>query len=221
MMRRRPLLKGLVSVAVCGMMMCTACSTAWIGEAEQIVAALIPGIANLLTLVTALQGRDVPAGDLQTMQSAGSQAEADLELIKSLIAQYQKAEAAEQPGLLNQIQGEVSTVQSNLSEVLPALHIKDAATQEKLTAVVGVLLAEVESVAAILPRTSQASPRTARMLASSEQIKAPLTAKEFIGSYNKTMAAKTGEAELDRTTSGLKIHLHGKFARWATAGWLK
>ncbi len=49
----------------------------------------------------------------------------------------------------------------------------------------------------------------------------PLTANEFVASYNATMTAKTGNAELDHATAGLRIHLHGKFARWASAGILK
>jgi hypothetical protein len=35
------------------------------------------------------------------------------------------------------------------------------------------------------------------------------------------MTAKTGDGGLDRATAGLKIHVHGKFARWASAGILK
>ena len=49
----------------------------------------------------------------------------------------------------------------------------------------------------------------------------PLTASEFVRSYNATLTAKTGNAELDRVTAGLQIHLHGKVARWLTAGVLK
>jgi len=39
---------------------------------------------------------------------------------------------------------------SELDGLLPALHIKDPATQAKITAVIGILLSEVESVAAIV-----------------------------------------------------------------------
>jgi hypothetical protein len=48
-----------------------------------------------------------------------------------------------------------------------------------------------------------------------------MTASEFVSSYNATMTAKTGNAELDHATAGMRIHLHGKFARWASAGRLK
>jgi len=201
--------KALMVVVLCGTMMSTACSTAWVGEAERIVAALIPATANLVALVATLQGKNISASDLQMIQSAGAQAEADLQLMQSLIAQYQKADAAAQPGLLNQIQAQMSAVQSNLNGLLPALHIKDAATQAKITAVIGILLSEVESVAAIVPLVkANASPGMMAMAAKQVKKQAPLT-------------AKTGNAELDHAAAGLRIHVHEKFARWASAGLLK
>jgi hypothetical protein len=213
--------KAILAVVLCGTMMWTACSTAWIGEAEEIVAALIPGMANLVALVAALQGKSVSAGDLQTIQSAGSQAGADLQLMQALIAQYQKADASAQPGLLNQIQVALNAVQSTLSGILPALHIKDAATQAKITAVVGILLSEVQSVAAIVPLVNPSAAGRTMAAASQATKKAPLTANQFVASYNATLTAKTGNVELDHATAGLRIHLHEKFARWASAGLLK
>jgi hypothetical protein len=49
----------------------------------------------------------------------------------------------------------------------------------------------------------------------------PLTASEFVTSYNATLTAKTGNVELDRATSGLQIHAHSKVERWGTVGVLK
>ncbi|MFZ0774596.1 MAG: hypothetical protein WCA49_15925 [Candidatus Sulfotelmatobacter sp.] len=213
--------KGLAAL-LCGTIIWTACSTAWIGEAEQIVAALIPATANIVTLVATLQAKDVSASDLRTIQSAGTQAGADLQLMQSLITQYQKADASEQPGLLNQIQAAMSAVQLTLNGLLPALHIKDATTQAKITAVVGVLLSEVESMAAIVPLVnSSASPAMMTMAARQVRKQPPLRAGEFVSSYNAIMTAKTGNAELDHAAAGLRIHLHGKFGRWASAGLLK
>jgi len=221
-MKKAGIVKVLVAMLLCGTLVWTACSTAWIGEAEQIVAAMIPATANLVALVATLQGGNVSAADLQTIQSAGAQAGADLQLMQSLITQYEKADAGAQPGLLNQIQAAMSAVQSTLNGLLPALHIKDAATQAKITAVVGILISEVESVAAIVPLVNaSASPGMMAMAAKHVKKQAPLTASEFVASYNATMTAKTGNAELDHAAAGMKIHLHGKVARWASAGLLK
>jgi hypothetical protein len=221
-MRSATILKRTMAMVLCGTMMWTGCSTAWIGEAEQIVAALIPAAANILTLVTAIHGQSVSAEDLKTIRSAGSQVGADLQLIESLMAVYQKADAASQPGLLSQIQAATSAVQSDISGLLPALHIQDAATQAKVTAVIGVVLSEVESLSAIVPLINpSSSPAMMTMAAKQAKKQPPLTANEFVASYNATIMAKTGNAALDHATEGMRIHLHGKIARWASLGMLK
>ena len=209
-----------------------ACSTAWIAEAEQIVAALIPAAANIVALVAALQGKSVSAADLATIQNAGTQAGADLQLVQSLIAAYQKADATEKPGILNQIQAALMTAQAGLKGVLPALHIQDAATQAKITAVLGIVISEVQSLAAIVPvvsgETSSGRRRcwhpacgqlgnqipTLRTGSAKWAPGTPLTASQFVSSFNATLTAKTGNADLDRVTAGLRVHVHWRAARW-------
>ncbi|MGB7599808.1 MAG: hypothetical protein WBM24_05855 [Candidatus Sulfotelmatobacter sp.] len=221
-MKNAKIEKELIAMVLAVTLMSTACSTAWIGEAEQIVEALIPAVANLVTLVATLQGKDVTAGDLQTIQNAGAQAGADLQLMQSLISQYEKADATAQPGLLNQIQAAMNAVQTTLNGLLSALHIQDVATQAKITAVVGLMISEVESMAAIVPLVNPgASPAMMTMAVKQAKKQPPLTAAEFVSSYNASMTAKTGNTQLDYATAGLRVHLHDKFARWASAGLLK
>jgi hypothetical protein len=214
--------KAFLTLILSTTLVLNACSTTWIGEAEQIVAALVPAAANIVALVAALQGKSISASDLETIQGAGSQAGADLQLLQSLIAAYQKADAAEQPGILNQIQAAINAAQATMGGLLPALHIKDAATEAKITAVVGIVLSEIQSLAAIVPLVDVgAAPATVARAAGRVKKQPPLTASEFVASYNATLTAKTGNADLDRATAGMRIHLHGKFARWASAGLLK
>lgn len=203
-----------------GTMMLMACSTAWIGQAEEIVAALIPATANIVTLVATLEG-NVSAADLQTVQNAGAQAGTDLQLMQSLIVQYQKADATAQPELLSQIQAALTAVQSTLNGLLPALHIKDATTEAKITAVVGILLAEVQSVAEVVPLASGGAAPLELAPGKAVKSQAALSANQFAGSYNATMTAKTGNADVDRATAGLRIHVHGRIERWASGGLLK
>jgi hypothetical protein len=217
------LAKAVLALVLGSTLIWTGCSTAWVGQAEEIVAALIPAAANIVALVAALQGKSVSAADLQTIQSAGAQAGADLQIVQSLITAYQKADAGAQAGILNQIQSAIDAVQANFEGLLPALHIKDAATQAKITAVVGIVLAEVQSLAAIVPLV-KAGTEAAHVLQKTQGVGhpgVPLSAGAFVDSYNATLTAKTGDVELDRATAGLKIHAHGKVARWATAGLLK
>jgi hypothetical protein len=227
-MRGKRMGAAVVAVVLCMTMAFVGCSTAWIQEAEEIVAALIPAAGNIVALVAAVQGKGVSANDMQMIQNAGAQAGADLQLIQSLITAYEKADATAQPGILNQIESAIAAVQAQLQGLLPALHIQDAATQAKVTAVIGIVLSEVESLAAVVPtikNTSQtsnlAAPSAARVGHASGAVKAPLTASEFVSSYNATLTAKTGNAALDRATAGLKLHQHGKVARVVSAGLLK
>jgi hypothetical protein len=220
--KRQGRVRVFVALAVCIAVMMTACSTTWITQAEQIVAVLIPAASNLVALVSALEGKSVSTADLQMIQNAGTQAGAGLQLIQSLITQYENADAAAKPGILSQIQTAINTVQANLNALLPALHIKDAATQAKVTAVVGILLSEVQSLAAMVPLANASASAEMRAKAAGEAKKRPpLSASEFVKSYNATMKAKTGNSDLDRAASGMEIHRHGKLARWATAGILK
>ena len=233
-----------VALVLSGTMILAGCSTDWVGEAQQIVAAMIPATTNLVTLVATLQGKTVSAEDLAMIQSASTQAGADLELISSLIAAYQKADDAAKPGILSQIQSAMNAVQVNLQGLLPALHIKDTSTQTKVAAVVGILISEVQSLAALVPLVQSAGARGQGSVAARVSMApsstgesqtshlsqmqgevghpaAPLSAREFVKSYNSTLKPKTGNAALDRATSGLQIHQHGAVARWASAGVLQ
>jgi hypothetical protein len=210
-----------IAVVLCATMALTGCSLNWIAEGEQIVAVLIPAATNLVSLVAALEGKTVSTADVQLIQNAGTQAGADLQLIQALIAAYEKADAASKPGILSRIQDAVGAVETNLQGLLPALHIKDATTQAKITAVVGILLSEVQSLAAVVPVVKNQPSAVSRQLSGQLHPKAPLTAREFVESYNATLTAKTGNADLDRATAEFEIHEHGKAARWATVGALK
>jgi hypothetical protein len=221
-MSRSKLRRGVVAVALGLTMVMVGCSTAWIEQAEEIAAALVPAAANLVTLVATLQGKTVSAADLQLIQNAGTQAGADLQLIQALIAAYQTADTTAQPGILNQIESAITAVQGNLQGLLQALHIQDAATQAKITAVVGILLSEVQSLAAVVPLVRDPASRAQNAREMEHPLpKAPLSASEFVKSYNATMTAKTGNAAVDRVTAGLRIHQHGKLARWGSLGVLQ
>jgi len=203
-------------------MICTACSTAWISEAENIVAALLPAAANIIALISAVKGGQESAADLQAINEAGAQAQGDLQLVQTLVSEYEKADASAQPGLLVQIQTAIATAQTNLGSILPSLHIKDAATQAKITALVSVVLSEIESLAAIVPLVKPGASSAMVAMATRQASRTmPLSADEFVTAYNKTMTAKTGNGSLDKAASGLAIHRHGKLARVATGGLLK
>jgi len=224
-MRKRNYGRVLVGLGLCATMVLSGCSTSWVDEANQIVAVLIPASENLVTLAAMLQGKSVSPVDLETIQNAGKATAADLQLIHSLIAAYEKADASAKPGILNEIQSAIGATQANLQGLLAGLHIKDVATQTKITAVVGILLSEVQSLAAMVPvvQANQAKMSTpaAKNAASVGHPRVPLSAAEFVKSYNSTLTAKTGNAELDGAAALLPIHSHSRVERVVSAGVLR
>lgn len=138
------------------------------------------------------------------------EASADLRLIRAFLATYEAANDANKPGILKDIQNAISAMQANLQGLMLGLHIKDAATQAKVTAIAGILLLEVESLAELVPLVqgegTGARGRSAAAARVAMRRNHSLSASEFVRSYNATMTEKTGRAELDRVTGGLQLH---------------
>ena len=204
-MGRRNLGVGAIAGVLSLIVIWSGCSRNWIGEARAIVSVLIPATVNLVTLVATLQGKTVSAEEVAIVQSAGKEAAADLQLVQGFIAAYEKADETSKAGILNEVQNVIGALQGNLQGLIQGLHIKDEATQRKIAAVVGLLQAEVDSLAAIVPVVQgqgRGTPASRRLAAGSKN---PLSAEEFVKSYNSALRAKSGDAELDRVAMGLRI----------------
>ena len=184
------------------------CATNWVATARGIVGVLIPAATNLVTLVAAVQGKSVTSSEMALVQNAGIEASADLQLIQAFLAAYEAADETGKKGILNEIQNVILALEGNLQGVIAGLHIKDAAVQSKVTAVAGILLAEVKSLAAIVPviQGQGTGSRGTVLPRISMRGKAPLSSREFVKSYNSVLQAPSGNAELDRVTAGLQIH---------------
>ena len=180
------------------------CSTNWVQQGQEIIAVLMPAAANLVILVATLQGKEISAEDLALVQKAGSEVGADLTLVQGLIGAYESADEKAKQRILNQIQSGIQAAQENLQGLMLSLHIKDESTQVKVRAIVGILLAEVQSLAAILP-VIQGQGAGARDQGAAAGRKKPMSAGEFTKSYNAIITAKTGRAELDDVSDGLKL----------------
>ncbi len=64
---KRQIYQGKVGAALvlCLTIALTACSVAWIGQAQAIVAALIPAAGNIIALLAVFQGKTISAQDQQ------------------------------------------------------------------------------------------------------------------------------------------------------------
>jgi hypothetical protein len=126
------------------------CSTAWTSEAVQIITLLGPIVQSAIAILAAF-GVGLPPGTLAAFQKWSGDAQSALIELKGLIDEYNTAEASAQPGLLNEIQTLLSTVSGSLSDILPTLHITNAQTQEKITAIVQLIAQELTALMALIP----------------------------------------------------------------------
>ncbi len=174
-LNRKSRISMMVAVPVLAAALVTAgCGVAqWIQTVEQIVPVVLPMVSNLIAAVALLEGKTVTAQDLTTITNAATQISSDLSLVGQLIQQYQAQPAT---GTLNQISSAVSDAQSHLSQILPALHITDASTVQKITAIVNLISGELTAIANVIPlvqsgNTAQAKRQAAKLL-SARQLKA-------------------------------------------------
>lgn len=134
-------------------LMLAGCTTAWTGEATNIIKLLVPAIESALAIMAAF-GVGLAPNVLQSVQSWASQATADLNQVATLIEQYNTAEAGAKPGLLTEIQTILSTVTANLQSLLPSIHVTDANTQAKVTAIITLISDEMTALIGLVPAIS-------------------------------------------------------------------
>ena len=171
----------------------TACSTAWTSEAVNIINLLVPSITSILGILAAF-GLGLSPQAVTDVQNWANQATAGLQTVASLIDQYNAAEATAQPGLLVEIQTALSTITSNLSTLLPEIHVTDPGTQAKILAVVEAVQAEMTALINLVPAIKNAQASGA---SPADQLKAIVNDPAFAAlksakDYKKDFNSKAG-----------------------------
>lgn len=181
-------------------MLATACSTSWVTEAIAITNAILPVAINIIQLTTALQGTATATGDTALAQKWANTITTDLTTLQSLLNQCNAAAAGAKPGILEKIQGAIGVTQNDLGTLLPALHIANPQTVAKITSIVGLVSAELQSIEALVQAAQGNKTYTWHRLSGR-----PLTAKEFNAAYKKVVKAPSGYAPLDSATGALVL----------------
>ena len=193
-----------LSAILWSLMLLCGCTTAWTGEASNIINVLVPAVHAILGLIAAL-GAKIPDTAAQAINDWGKQAQAALQQIKDLIAQYENAEATAKPGLLVEIQTAAETVVNNLGQILPTLHITDPVTQRKVTDVANAILVELQALVNVIPALQgKLHLRDIKDM--------PLDAGHFVHKFNNTMVEPTGNPELDEITQDYTLGAPGEDA---------
>jgi len=126
------------------------------------------------------------SGSVQSsINNWGAQAQASLLEIKSLVDKYNSADASAKSGILVEIQTVLGVVTANLKAILPDIHVADAATQAKITAVVNLVADEFAALLNILPVVQGEIADHAEAKRLVAQLR---TAGEFRSDYNRAAA---------------------------------
>jgi hypothetical protein len=182
----KKLLVAILAVA----MFTVGCSTTWVTQALEIVAALTPAITNIVPLV-ALADKNVNPTDISTIQNYSAQASNALQTVGSLINQYnQAATAAQQQDVLSKIHTALLVAQQSLESVLPQLHISNPKSQAAIAVALGAAISEIGSIQAILPALK--AGRTAEAVS----LARPISANSFRSRYNKAISPIPGSDKL-------------------------
>ena len=180
--------KTLLALALAIALAATGCSAQWINTALQDLPVLTQMALNIATLVSTLAaGRQASAADTAVIQNISAQASRDLNLLQTLYNEYK---ASPTPTTLQKIQSAISDLNQNLPTMLQSAHISNATLSARIAAAVNLILATVNSFAALMP---QVSPSAARKTSPS----ALLHAKDLKKQWNQQVCAPTGNAALD------------------------
>src|SRR5882757_1489837 len=193
--------KSILASILAVVMFATACSTSWVTEAIAITNAILPVAVNIIQLVTALQGTATASDDATLAQKWANTVTADLTALQALLNQYSAADAASKPGMLGRIETAIQVTQSDLGTLLPTLHIANPQTMAKITGIVGLVSAELQSIEALVQAVR--GPKTSAWHNLSFQ--RPMSAKEFNVAYKMLIKSPSGYAPLDAATGALVL----------------
>ncbi len=179
--------RNLILATVLGMVtLSLACTPpSWAVEAENIAKVALPIVEGIATIVGA--------------GPAVTQVANDINLLITLFDRYQSTPSA---GALQQIQAGLATANADIQQILAATHIQNTATQNKVTAILQLVLSEFSSIASLVPEAVGSGQKA---VGSKPAPELPFTASQFKAQYNRIVKAKTGDAECDRVFAGKEL----------------
>ena len=196
-MRSNSWRKCVLAVGLMVALITTGCSAQWISVALADLPVLAQMALNIASLVTALQsGQQMNPAEAAAIQNVSAEAGRDLSLLQSLYDQYK---ANPDAGTLQKIQDEIGAINQNLPALLQTARISNPALTGRVTAAVNLILATVNSFAALIPQSVTAARRAER-----RQVSIP-SAKELKRQWNQQVCAPTGNVALDAALAGCAI----------------
>lgn len=197
-MQSNSMRKCVLATVLMASLITTGCSAQWISVALADLPVLTEMALNIASLAAALQsGQQLNPAEVSAIQNISAEAGRDLNLLQTLYTQYK---ASPDAATLQKIQSVIAAINQNLPAMLQTAHISDATLSGRVTAAVNLVLATVNSFAALIPHSAASSARAA----SHAKLSIP-SAKELKQQWNQQVCAPTGKAALDAAFAGCEI----------------
>ena len=198
--------KLLVLVLSVAMLVCTACNTTWVTTLDSILAAAAPALIDILQIVAASNGKPMNT-------ALEAKINTDAADIKTLAADFAKADAASAPGACQKLMTVIGVYQNDQALVLQFAQVSDQNTQMKIKLLSDLVSGTVTAITSVIP-ACQSNPKLFK-------VAPPLSITNFTQQYNNVLTTKTGNPAVDALTPKIKLHQHSKLARTLTLGALK
>jgi hypothetical protein len=190
--------KLVLSILLSISLLATGCTAQWISVALADLPVLIQMALNIGSLVTTLQsGQHLSSAEATAIQNIGNEAGKDLDLLRSLYDAYRATPGAD---TLQQIQSVIGDMNQNLPALLQAAHVSDPLLAARVTAAVNLILATVNSFAALIPQNSAAVRAQITLKKASV-----LHANDLKKQWNQEVCGATGNLSLDTVLANCSL----------------
>lgn len=185
-----------------------ACSVAqFVTEFNQYASEIVPAVQSVLSIL-ALFGVGAPAAAIPAIKG-------DVAKVESLMTDFGNASAQSAPGVRNQLLAAMQTLMQDVNTVFSLANVNNAATQDKLTALITLLNSLIEEMIILIPTANT----TVAVNLAYAQARITLQSRgDFVGLFNSKLVEPTGIKAVDSLTRRSRLHNHGTFLRWATLG---
>jgi hypothetical protein len=193
-------MKKVLALVLAVTMATVGCSAAWVSTFESYLAIAGPAVIQILEIVALAKGAAVSPAVIAKVNG-------DAKALQTLVQSIQTASAANLPTACAAFNEGVKVFAADVPTLEQIGQLSNPTTQAQVADALQLVestIAEIETPIASC-QTSGASFKTA---VAASRVKSP---SDFASQYNKIMAR-------DKTTSKYRVHVHGKFTRYATFG---
>ena len=182
------------------------CSTAWISEVDNILAAVAPALINVLNIIAVAEGKPLDA-------ALAAKINADAANLKIVATDLSTATAAAAPTACAQTQAAANSLTADAQAVLAVVQVSSAKSTTNALLVFNAADAIVNTVVGLLPSCAAPVPvAKATFLAKAQA----LDSKTLLHAYNAALSKKTGLALVDAYNKNHKLPVHGRFVHIIT-----